>query len=205
MDRVSPRSSAADAVRTREAIVGRAVDVSSLEGLEGLTIGRLAGDLRMSKSGLLGHFGTKESLQLATLDAALRRFREEVWDRVDDEPPGLPRLLALCDAWISYLERGVFPGGCFLTAAAAEFDGREGPVREAVADALALWYRVLEAEVRTAAKAGQLPPDTDARAVALQLNALAMGANQAHQLLGDRRALRTARALMRDVLGASGR
>ena len=199
---MSPRSSVEETRRTRSSILRRAVDVSSLEGLEGVTIGRLAGDLEMSKSGVLGHFGTKEALQLATLEAALERFRHEVWEKVDGVEPGLPRLLALCDAWTSYLARDVFPGGCFLTAAAAEFDGRSGPVRDAVADALRLWYRVLEAEVRTAVEAGDLPPDTDPRALALQLNALAMGANQARQLLGDRSATRTARKLMRATLGA---
>ena len=198
---MSPRNSVAEAGRTRSSILDRAVQVSSVEGLEGVTIGRLAGDLAMSKSGVIGHFGTKEALQLATLEEALGVFRREVWERVSDVDSGLPRLLALCDAWTSYLEREVFPGGCFLTAAAAEFDGREGPVRDAVADALALWYRVLDAEVRTAIEAGDLPAGTEPAAIALQLNALAMAANQAFQLLGDREALATARRLMRATLG----
>ena len=172
-----------------------------MEGLEGVTIGRLAGDLRMSKSGVIGHFGTKEALQLATLEAALGVFRRAVWDRAAGKEPGLPRLLALCDAWTSYLRGDVFPGGCFLTAAAAEFDGRGGPVRDALADALTLWYRVLEAEVQAAVDAGDLPRDTDARDVAFQLNALAMAANQRVQLLGDRAATKTARRLMRAALG----
>ena len=202
---MSPRNSVEETRRTRSSILRRAVDVSSLEGLEGVTIGRLAGDLEMSKSGLLGHFGTKTSLQLATLEAALGVFRREVWAKVEDVEAGKPRLLALCDAWISYLDRDVFPGGCFLTAAAAEFDGREGPVRDAVADALRLWYRVLEAEVRTAVEAGDLPAETDPRAVALQLNALAMAANQARQLLGDEAATGTARTLMRALLGGDER
>ncbi|HEX8207481.1 MAG TPA: TetR/AcrR family transcriptional regulator [Solirubrobacteraceae bacterium] len=199
---MSPRNSFAEARRTRASILERAVEVSSVEGLEGVTIGRLAGDLDMSKSGVIGHFGTKESLQLATLEAALDVFRREVWERASGKEPGLPRLLALCDAWTSYLRREVFPGGCFLTAAAAEFDGRGGPVRQAVADALELWYRVLEAEVRTAVEAGDLPRETDPRDVALQLNALAMAANQRVQLLGDRAATASARRLMRAVLSA---
>ncbi len=198
---MSPRNSVAEARRTRSSILGRAVEVSSVEGLEGVTIGRLAGDLRMSKSGVIGHFGTKEALQLATLEAALDVFRREVWDRAAPKQPGLPRLLALCDAWTSYLRGEVFPGGCFLTAAAAEFDGRGGPVRDALADALKLWYRVLEAEVRTAVEAGELPASTDPAALAFELNALAMAANQRVQLLGDRAATKTARRLMRAALG----
>ena len=198
---MSPRNSVAGARRTRASIVDRAVAVSSLEGLEGVTIGRLAGDLGMSKSGVLGHFGTKEELQLAALDAALAVFRAEVWERASGRQPGLPRLLALCDAWTRYLAGDVFPGGCFLTAAAAEFDGRGGPVRDAVGEALDLWYRVLEEDVRTAVTAGDLLRGTDPHAVAFQLNALAMAANQRVQLLGDRAATKTARRLMRAVLG----
>jgi AcrR family transcriptional regulator len=197
---MSPRNSFAGAARTREAILDRAVAVSSVEGLEGVTIGRLAGDLSMSKSGVIGHFGTKESLQLATLEVALGVFRHEVWDRASGREPGLPRLLALCDAWTRYLAGDVFPGGCFLTAAAAEFDGRGGPVREAVADALRLWYRVLEAEVRAAVEAGDLPADTDPGDVAFRLNAFAMAANQRVQLLGDRAATKVARRMMRAAL-----
>src|SRR5688500_6501497 len=99
---MSPRNSVAEAGRTRSSILDRAVQVSSVEGLEGVTIGRLAGDLAMSKSGVIGHFGTKEALQLATLEEALGVFRREVWERVSDVDAGLPRLLALCDAWTSY-------------------------------------------------------------------------------------------------------
>jgi AcrR family transcriptional regulator len=198
--RISPRRSLAEARETRASIVERAVEVSSVEGLEGLTLGRLAADLRMSKSGVIGHFGTKEALQLTALEAAIEVFRREVWDRTADAQPGLPRLLAICDAWISYLEREVFPGGCFLTAAACEFDGRGGPVRDAIARALSRWYRALESEIRVAIDAGDLSPDSDPEAIAQQLNALAMGANQALQLFGDRAAARNARRAMRATL-----
>jgi AcrR family transcriptional regulator len=200
---MSPRRSLAEAQETRAAIVHRAVDVSSVDGLEGLTIGRLASDLHMSKSGVLGHFGTKEALQLAALEAAIDRFRREVWEPAAQAEPGLPRLLAICDAWISYLERDVFPGGCFLTAAACEFDGRDGPVRDAIADAMSLWYRALEAQVREAIDTGDLPQGSDPKSIALQLNALAMGANQALQLFDDRRAAQAARRAMRATLSAS--
>ena len=197
---MSPRNSVAEAEKTRASILGRAVDVSSREGLEGLTIGRLASDLSMSKSGVLGHFGTKQELQLATLAAALDLYRRELWEPAEPAEPGLPRLLALCDAWISYLERGVFPGGCYITAVASEFDDRDGPVREAIAAALSRWYALLEAEAKTAIEAGDLPRDTDPAAIAFHLNALATGANQAVQLLGDRSALDKAHRLMKAAL-----
>jgi hypothetical protein len=115
------------------------------------------------------------------------------------------RLLAISDAWISYLERGVFPGGCFMTAAACEFDGREGPVRDALVDALSGWRKLLEWHARTAVEAGDLPPGTDPAWIAFQLSAIAAGANQALQLFGDRDAPRHARHAMRAVLSVTSR
>src|SRR3954469_23826296 len=103
----------ATAPRTREGILERAMDLASVEGLEGLTIGRLASELELSKSGLFGHFGSKEELQLATVQAAARRFVRGVGEPALAKPEGAPRLRALCDGYLSHLERQVFPGGCF--------------------------------------------------------------------------------------------
>ena len=200
---VSPRRSAEETRRTRGAIVERAVEVSSVAGLEGLTFGRLAADLEISKSGLLGHFPNKEALQLQALDEAAAIFRREVWDRAAGAEEGLPRLLALCDAWISYLERGVFPGGCFLTAASCEFDDRPGAVRDQVAATMKTWLGALESEAATAIEAGDLPPASDPEAIAFQLNALAMGVNHALQLFGDRRASGWGRRAMHASLGVT--
>ena len=199
---MSPRRSAAEALQTRAAIVERTVELASLEGLEGVTIGRLAGELGMSKSGVLGHFGTKEDLQLTALEAAVATFRREIWEASLDATAGLPRLHAICDAWVSYLERGVFPGGCFVTAASCEFDGRAGPVHDAIAAALALWLRTLRRQAQVAIDAGELPADRDPELIAFQLNAIAMGANQAIQLLGDPHAGTLARRAMHAALGA---
>jgi AcrR family transcriptional regulator len=197
---MSPRRSAAEAEGTRTAIVERALELGSLEGLEGLTIGRLAGDVGMSKSGLIRHFGSKEGLQLAALGAATELFQREIWEPVADDPPGLERLRAICEAWVSYLERDLLPGGCFLTAAASEFDGRGGPVREATRKAWARWLRVLANEVTAAVEAGELPADTDAEQVAFELNAIVMGLNNARQLHGDRGAPARARRAIDRVL-----
>ena len=171
---------------TREAILERAVDLASEEGLEGMTIGRLAAELELSKSGLFGHFGSKEGLQLATIETAAGRFVREVVEPVGEIEPGAARLRALCDHYIRYLEREVFPGGCFWAAAAAEFDARPGPVRDAVAAASAAWLRGLEHE---AASAGAEDPAQ----LAFELQSLAQGANFAYQLFGDREAFSRAR------------
>jgi len=192
-----------EAAGTRAAIVDRAVVVGSLDGLEGLTIGRLAGDVGMSKSGLVRHFGSKQGLQLAALEAAIEIFTREVWEPAAAARPGLARLRAICAAWFSYLERDVLPGGCFMTAAASEFDGRGGPVADATRAAWARWLRVLEGEARTAIDAGELGPGEDPAQIAFELNAIAMGLNNARQLHRDPAAPAHARRATERLLGPS--
>ena len=199
---MSPRRSAAEAAGTRTLIVERALTLGSVDGLEGLTIGRLADEIGMSKSGLIRHFGSKEGLQLAALDAAVDLFRREIWDRAAAEQAGLARLHALCQAWISYLERDLLPGGCFLTAAATEFDGRGGPVREATRKAWARWLRVLEGEARAAVEAGELPRDREPAQIAFELNGIGMALNNALQLHEDRAGVERARRAFARVLSA---
>lgn len=197
-----PRRSVAEAARTRAAIIERSVAVASVDGLEGLTIGRLAGDLQLSKGGVLNHFNTKEALQLAALDAALEIFRHEVWEPAADAAPGRARLLAVADAWLSYLSRDVFPGGCFVTAASCEFDDRAGRVRDALAEAHGLWLRVLARDARVAVRDGDLPRRTNPDDVAFGLNAIAMGVNQARHLAHDGEACERGWRAMRTLLGA---
>ena len=194
------RHSATEARETRVAILDRAVDVASTDGLEGITIGRLADDLDMSKAGVIGPFGSKVALQLEALDVAVGVFTRTVWDPASTAEPGLPRLRAIADAWVAHHERDVFPGGCFLTAASCEFDGRVGPVRDAVDAALDRWRRVLEHEAALAVKAGDLPPDTDPADIAFALSAAAMALNQARQLHADPEAPARARRLMARAL-----
>jgi AcrR family transcriptional regulator len=175
--------------RTRQSILERAVDIASLEGLEGLTIGRLADELGMSKSGLFAHFGSKEDLQLAVIEAASERYVKEIFRPALKEPRGYPRLLAICRAWISYVNRNVFPGGCFFAAASFEFDGRPGPVRDAIAKSMDEWIGALEKAVTMAKDEGHIDPSVDPKQLAFELNSLFFGANFAHQLRQDRRAL----------------
>ncbi|MEU7479647.1 TetR/AcrR family transcriptional regulator [Lentzea sp. NPDC042327] len=195
---MSPRRSAADTRETRQRILGHSLAIASQEGLEGLTIGRLATELGMSKAGLLGHFGTKEALQLAVVDAAAEVFLREVPRRVKQLPSGLPRLKDVCEAWVSYLERNVLPGGCFFTAATAEFDGRSGPVRDALAGMNALWRRDLRIHIRRAVSDGDLPPDTDVEQLIYELLGIMLALNHFLQLEKDPAApARARRALER--------
>jgi AcrR family transcriptional regulator len=202
---VAGRRSDAEARDTRAAILRRAADIGSVEGLEGITIGRLAGELGMSKAGVIGHFGSKEELQLATLELAAEIFRERVWVPVENEPAGLPRLLAICQSWTRYARKPPFTGGCFIAAASFEFDGRSGRVHDELAKFVKRWRRTLTAEIETAVRAGELPSETDPEQVAFSLEALAAGANPARQLQGNRSAPEWSLRAMHAVLGVPAR
>jgi AcrR family transcriptional regulator len=198
-----PRRPAAAVAATRDEVTRAAVDRASVEGLEGLTIGGLADQVEMRKSSVFTLFGSKRDLQLATLETAVEQFREEVWQRAESEPPGLPRLLALTDAWLDYHRREVMPGGCFLTTATIEYDARPGPLRDAVARTMRRWLEALESESATAIEAGELPPGTDPADIAFQLNSLAAGASYGFQLWRDPEVFARARRSMRGALGVS--
>ena len=192
--RVVPRRSAADVAHSRVSAVEAAVDLASVEGLEGITIGRLAGELGMSKSGLIGRFGDKQAMQRAVLAAAIERFTDAVWRPALRAEPGLPRLEVIVDAWIAHLRDGVFPGGCFVTTASVEYDSRPGPLHEDVAAAVRRWLAVLEGEARRARAAGDLAADRDPADVAFELHSLASGGSVAGRLVGDAAALDRIRA-----------
>jgi AcrR family transcriptional regulator len=196
-----PRRSQADVAQTRATVTQAAVERASVEGLEGLTIGRLAGETEMRKSSVFSLFGSKEELQLATLEAAAEQFRKEVWEPVAGEAPGLPRLLGLCDSWLDYHRREVMPGGCFLTTATIEYDARPGPLRDATAATMKRWLGALEREAAIAVEAGDLPADSDPGDIAFELNALAAGASYGFQLWRDPEVFDRARRSMRRVLG----
>ncbi len=179
--------------RSRQAILEVAVHLASAEGLEGLTIGRLATTTRMSKSGLFAHFGSKEELQLATIEAARSIFIKNVILPALELEPGLPRLLKLCELWLDYANREIFRGGCFFTAASAEFDSRPGPVRDRIAEIMKEWLAGLMRTVVEAQKANQLDKKVDPAQLVFEINALEMGANWAFQLHGDKQAFGRAR------------
>jgi AcrR family transcriptional regulator len=180
---------ATKAATTRATILERAVDIASVSGLEGLTIGGLASELGMSKSGLFAHFGSKEELQLAIVEVAGARFFQEVLEPAQREQEGAARLRAYCEGYIDYLERKVFAGGCFWAAAAAEFDDRPGPVQDAVRDSVKGWMGELE---RQAAIAGV----ADAGALAFEVYSLGLGANTCSRLLADDGAFARARVAL---------
>lgn len=179
--------------RTRQSILERAVDIASLEGLEGLTIGRLAQELEMSKSGLFAHFGSKEELQLATIEAASQRYIREIFTPALLQPRGFPRLMAICESWLSYIRRGVFPGGCFFAAASFEFDSRPGAVQDRVRGLMNDWIGALERAIVMAKDEGHIREEVDPAQLAFELNALFFGANFSFYLRHDAQAIEKAR------------
>jgi AcrR family transcriptional regulator len=177
-------SASVKGAETRTAILARAVEVASAEGLEGLTIGRLAAELRMSKSGLFAHFGSKQELQLATVAAAAEAFRRTVIEPALSAPDGAPRLRAMAEHYLEYLD--LHAGGCFWSSTAAEYDDRPGPVRDAIVATLGLWTAELERHARLA---GVGRPER----YAFEVQAVMMGANSRYRLSGDRRVFEYAR------------
>jgi AcrR family transcriptional regulator len=186
--------------RTRAAILDEAARLASVVGLEGLSIGGLASASGMSKSGLYAHFGSKQELQLATIDAARETFVAEVFQPALRAPKGVQRLLAACDEFLSHVERRVFPGGCFFAAAAADVGTRPGPVRDAIAAQQRDWLAVLERLAREAAELGELDAAVDPAQLAFELHALLVAANTAFILQGDRGVFDRARKAIRERL-----
>jgi len=187
--------------RTRESILQAAADLASVEGLEGLTIGRLASELGMSKSGLFAHFGSKEELQIATYEAARQRFVRHVVAPSRGMPRGRARLEALLGDWLAYFQREVFRGGCFFKAVIAEFDSLpDSPVRAVVTQGVREFQELLAREVRKAQEAGDLDPSVDPDQLAFELDALGSAANHQFQLFRDPKAFDVARAAIRSRL-----
>jgi len=167
---------------TRRAILGRAMQLASAEGLEDLSIARLAGDLGMSKSGLFAHFGSKEQLQLSTVRAARRVFSDEAVTPALAAKKGIERLDALIAAWHEYISSDTFAGGCLLMEAAAEFDNRPGPVRDLIAETMGMWMGLLVEQAERAVERGELAAGTDPAQLAWELHAFGLALNWDRQL-----------------------
>jgi AcrR family transcriptional regulator len=171
--------------RTRAAILDEAARLATVDGLEGLSIGELARATGMSKSGLYAHFGSKLDLQLATIEAARQTFVVEVLRPALHAPKGIERLLAACEAFLSHVERRVFPGGCFFSAAAVDVGTRPGPVHDAILAQRLDWLALLERLASEATELGELESNPDPAQLAFELQALLVAANTSFILQGD--------------------
>ena len=191
----------ADGERTRSAILRAAASLATVDGLEGLSIGNLAAAIGMSKSGLYAHFGSKQELQLATVQEAGRIFAGEVVQPALAAPPGLAQLAAVCEAFFEHLRRRTFPGGCFFAGAALEMGTRPGPVKDALAGFQAGFVDLLRGFAATAIEQNQLPPGEDPDQLAFELNGICLAADANFVLHDDPAVLDLARQVTRRRLG----
>jgi AcrR family transcriptional regulator len=200
-DRAPTRRTRAPGDRARAHIVERAAQLASIEGLEGLSIGRLAEATGVPKSSVHALFGSKEELQLATITAARDSFiTEVVMPALSGSDPGRERLLALCEGYLSYVERRVFPGGCFFVAASAEVGGRPGRIHDDVARIQQQWRDLLQGEAQTAVGNGELGADTDPGQLAFELGVILAGTNIVSVLHDDLTAITRARTAIHRLL-----
>ena len=166
-----------DGERSRNAILREAAQLATVEGIDGLSISRLAAAVGMSKSGLFAHFGSKEELQLATIETANALFAEHVIEPASLAPTGLARLQQLAENFLRHVEDSVFPGGCFFASVAAEMDTRPGPVRDLAIQLTNGWFRHVETAAQDAQAEGAVDRSEDAAQLAFEINAYLLLAN----------------------------
>jgi AcrR family transcriptional regulator len=197
----APRHPRADGERTRAAILHAAASLATVEGLEGLSIGHLAAAIGMSKSGLYAHFGSKQELQLATVEEAERILDAEVIQPALAAEPGRAQLAAACEAYFGYVQRRVFPGGCFFAAAALEMGSRPGPVKDKVAAIQSGFTALLASFAATALEQHELPASELPDRLAFELHAILLAADTKFVLNDDPAALDLARQVVHQRLG----
>jgi AcrR family transcriptional regulator len=195
-----PRQRRADGERTRRAILSAAASLATVDGLEGLSIGNLAAATGISKSGLYAHFGSKEELQLATVEEAESILQDEVVQPALAASPGLGQLAAICEAFLSYVERRVFPGGCFFAATSLEMGARPGPVKERLAAVQTDFTALLRSFAATAIEQHELSADEDPDRLAFELHSILLGADTKFVLYDDPAFLDLARQVLRQRL-----
>ena len=198
-----PRHRRADGERTRGAILRAAASLATVDGLEGLSIGNLAAATGMSKSGLYAHFGSKQELQLATVEEAGRIFEEEVVRPALVAPPGLAQLAAVCEAFFDHLQRRTFPGGCFMASVALEMGTRPGPVKERVAALQSEFVALVRGFAATALEQRELPAREDPDRLAFELYGIMLAADTNFVLHDDPKVLKLARQIVCQRLGVS--
>lgn len=187
--------------RARARVAEQAAQLATVEGLDGLSIGRLAEVTGVPKSSVHALFGSKQDLQLATISAARDSFvAEVVAPALTSGDPGARRLLAYCEGFLSYVERRVFPGGCFFVAVSAEVGARRGPVHDEVARVQHQWRQLLLQEAQAAIEQGELPGEDDPAQLAFELGAILAGTDIVSVLHDDLEVISRARTAVRNRL-----
>jgi AcrR family transcriptional regulator len=198
------RKRRSDGERSRSAILREAAKLATVEGIGGLSISRLADAVGMSKSGLFAHFGSKQELQLATMETASAIFSEQVVEPAAGAPSGIERLRALAENFLRHVEDGVFPGGCFFASVAAEMDTHPGPVRDRAVELGEQWFRLLETAVRDAQAEGAIDASEDPVDLAFEVDGYLLMANAQFVVVQESTPIdRARRALERRLAAAA--
>ncbi|HXU42165.1 MAG TPA: TetR/AcrR family transcriptional regulator [Burkholderiales bacterium] len=198
---MSPTPTPTKGEQTRAVILDQALQIASKLGLEGLTIGSLADATGMSKSGLFAHFGSREDLQLAVLEHAAQLYGNKVFLPALKIERGLPRLRALFAQWLEWTIASGLPGGCIMISAAAEYDDRPGPIRDAVIANQNRGRAISEKAVRLAIEEGHLRPGTDPEQIAFEMLAIVLASHNYRRLLGDKEARKRALTAFEQLVG----
>jgi AcrR family transcriptional regulator len=188
-----PRRRRSDGERSRAAILREAARLATVDGLDGLSLAHLADSVGMSKSGLFAHFGSKEELQLATIQEASAIFEQEVIEPTGETAAGVPRLRAYIERFLDHVEEGVFPGGCFFVSAVSELGTHPGAVRDGAMAFSQRWLALLAEEVAAGQSAGELDHGADPAQIAFELNAYMVLGNMQFVASADRAALERVR------------
>lgn len=187
--------------RSRHAALAAAPAEATVHGLQGLTIGMLAAKLGMSKSSLHALFGSKEELELAIIEQARLVYDKQIVQPALQESDPLKKLLALCENWLSFVERDIFPGGCFFAAANAEYDTRPGAVRDQLVLLHGRWTELVNAAVVESQEAGRLSGEQSPQELTFQVLAILRQANDMYLLYQDASHIEMGRTILRRLLG----
>lgn len=193
-----------DGERSRNAILREAAQLATVEGIGGLSIGRLAEAVGMSKSGLFAHFGSKEELQLATIETASVLFSEHVIEPASAAPTGIDRLRQLVEGFLRHVEEDVFPGGYFFASVAAEMDTHPGAVRDFAVQIVGEWIGRLEAAIREAQQEGAIDSAEDVEQLAFEIDAYMLLANAQFVISRESAPIDRARRALERRLATSG-
>jgi AcrR family transcriptional regulator len=198
-----PRARRSDGEQSRTAILDAAARLATVEGIGGLSLARLAAAVGMSKSGLFAHFGSKEELQLATVETASYIFSAQVIEPAMTAGSGVERLRRLADGYLAYVQADTFPGGCFFASALAEVDMQPGPVRDRLTGFLADWLGRLETAARDAQADGAIDPAEDAAQIAFEVEAALLLANNQYVVTRTSEPVERARRAIERCLAAA--
>jgi AcrR family transcriptional regulator len=198
---LSPRKRRADGEKSRNAILREAAQLATVEGLGGITIGRLASAVGMSKSGLFAHFGSKQELQLATIETASDVYDELVVAPALLEPTGIGRLRALAERFLEHVESDIYPGGCFFASVAAEMDTHPGPVRDLAVRVTTEWFAEIVQAVRDGQAEGSIDRSEDPEQLAFEIDSYLLLANAQYVVVRDSTPIDRARRAIERRLG----